>query len=247
MSGHSKWANIKHRKAAQDSKRAKTWTKLLKEITVSAKTSGGDENANPRMRTAIIAARNLNVPNDTITRAIKKGTGELEGVEYQEIIYEGYGPAGVGLVLEVLTDNKVRTVAEIRHLLAKYGGNLGENGSVSWNFTRKGIIQVVKEGTDEDALMMTALDHGADDMNDQGDYFEVSCDPSSFNDIHEALKESFEITHAEIEQIAGTTVELDLESAQKFMKLYDILDDHDDIQKVWSNFEVSDDVMAQLE
>ncbi|HDR03959.1 MAG TPA: YebC/PmpR family DNA-binding transcriptional regulator [Candidatus Marinimicrobia bacterium] len=247
MAGHSKWANIKHRKAAQDAKRAKVWTKILKEITVSARSGGGDDNANPRLRTAIIAARNVNVPNDTISRAIKKGTGELEGVDYQEITYEGYGPGGVGLVLEILTDNKIRTVSEIRHLLAKHGGNLGENGSVSWNFTRTGIIHVEKEGTDEEELMMAALDAGANDITDEEDYFEVSTAPALFNDIHETLKEQFTIRHAEIEQIAGTTVELDADTAAKFIKLYELLDDHDDIQKVWANFEISDEIMAALD
>jgi YebC/PmpR family DNA-binding regulatory protein len=247
MAGHSKWANIKHRKAAQDAKRAKVWTKILKEITVSARSGGGDDNANPRLRTAIIAARNVNVPNDTISRAIKKGTGELEGVDYQEITYEGYGPGGVGLVLEVLTDNKIRTVSEIRHLLSKHGGNLGENGSVSWNFTRTGIIHVEKEGVEEEDLMMAALDAGANDITDEGDYFEVTTDPTLFNDIHEALKEQFPIRHAEIEQIAGTTVDLDADMAMKFMKLYELLDDHDDIQKVWANFEISDEIMASLD
>lgn len=247
MSGHSKWANIKHRKAAQDAKRAKVWTKILKEITVSARSGGGDENANPRLRTAIIAARSANIPNDTINRAIKKGTGELEGADYQEVTYEGYGPGGVGLVLEVLTDNKTRTVSEIRHLLSKHGGNLGENGSVSWNFTRTGIIHVEKEGVEEEDLMMAALDAGANDITDEGDYFEVTTDPNLFNDIHEALKDKFPIRHAEIEQIPGTTVELDADTARKFMKLYELLDDHDDIQKVWANFEISDEIMATLD
>lgn len=247
MSGHSKWANIKHRKAAQDSKRAKVWTKLLKEITVASKMGGGDVESNPRLRTAVIAARAVNVPNDTVTRAIKKGTGELEGVNYEEIVYEGYGPFGVAIMLEVLTDNKQRTVAEVRHLLSKYGGNLGETGSVNWNFTRKGNITVVSEGVDEDELMLEALEAGAEDISNEGDTFTVLTDPNSFNDVHEALKEKYEILNADIEQIPGTTVKIDnIEDATKYMKLYDLLDDHEDIQNAWDNSDIPEEIMEQL-
>ncbi|MCK5520400.1 MAG: YebC/PmpR family DNA-binding transcriptional regulator [Candidatus Marinimicrobia bacterium] len=247
MSGHSKWANIKHRKGAQDAKRAKAWTKILKEITVAARAGGGDEGSNPRLRTAVIEAKSKNVPNDTINRAIKKGTGELESVTYEEITYEGYGPGGVALFLEVLTDNKQRTVAEVRHYLSKHGGNLGENGSVSWNFSRKGIIRISSEGLDEEEVMMEVLDLGADDISESDGFFEISAEAASFNDLHEALKGKYTIESAGIEQIPGTTVDLDLDMARKFMKLYDLLDDHDDIQKVWSNFDISDEVMEQLE
>ena len=248
MSGHSKWANIKHRKAAQDSKRAKVWTKILKEITVAAKTGGGDIDSNPRMRTAVIAARAVNVPNDTVTRAIKKGTGELEGVNYEEIVYEGYGPFGVAIMLEVLTDNKQRTVAEIRHLLSKHGGNLGETGSVNWNFTRKGNIIIAAEGVDEDELMMAALEAGAEDIKVDGDSFTVLTDPNNFNDVHETLKETYDIVHADIERIPGTTVKIDnVEDATKYMKLYDLLDDHEDIQKAWDNSEIPEEIMEQLD
>ncbi|MEA2077715.1 MAG: YebC/PmpR family DNA-binding transcriptional regulator [Candidatus Marinimicrobia bacterium] len=247
MAGHSKWANIKHRKAAQDSKRAKIWTKILKEITVAAKMGGGDIDSNPRMRTAVIAARAANVPNDTVTRAIKKGTGELEGVNYEEIVYEGYGPFGVAIMLEVLTDNKQRTVAEIRHLLSKHGGNLGETGSVNWNFTRKGNIIVDAEGVDEDELMMEALEAGAEDITGDGESFTVLTDPHSFNDVHEALKENYSILHADIEQIPGTTVKIDnIDDATKYMKLYDLLDDHEDIQKAWDNSEIPEEIMEQI-
>jgi len=248
MSGHSKWANIKHRKAAQDAKRAKTWTKLLKEITISAREGGGDENANPRLRTALLKARGSNVPNDTIIRAIKKGTGELEGVHYDEITYEGYGPGGVALLLEAVTDNKQRTVSEIRHILSKHGGNLGENGSVAWNFSRKGVILIPAEGVDEDELMMKVLEAGAEDMKKDGNYFEIITDPSPFNDIHEKLGEKYSIESAEISQVPGTTVKIDdPHTAEKFMKLYDLLDDHDDIQKVWDNSDISVEIMNQLE
>ncbi len=247
MSGHSKWANIKHRKARQDSKRAKVWTKILKEITVAAKMGGGDIESNPRMRTAVIAARAVNVPNDTVTRAIKKGTGELEGVNYEEIVYEGYGPFGVAIMLEVLTDNKQRTVAEIRHLLSKHGGNLGETGSVNWNFTRKGNIIVTAEGVNEDELMMEALEAGAEDIIADGESFTVLTDPNNFNDVHEALKESYTIVHADIEQIPGTTVKIDnIDDATKYMKLYDLLDDHEDIQKAWDNSEIPEEIMEQM-
>lgn len=248
MAGHSKWANIKHRKAAQDSKRAKAWTKLLKEITVAARTSGGDIDSNPRLRTAVIAARSENVPNDTVTRAIKKGTGDLEGVNYEEIVYEGYGPFGIALMLEALTDNKQRTVAEIRHLLSKHGGNLGETGSVNWNFTRKGNIIVDSEGVDEDELMMEALEAGAEDIINEGDSFTILTEPNSFNDVHEALRENFKILNADIEQIPGTTVKIDdLEDARKYMKLFDLLDDHDDIQHAWDNSDIPEEIMEQLD
>jgi len=247
MAGHSKWANIKHRKAAQDSKRAKVWTKILKEITVSAKIGGGDIESNPRLRTAVIAARGVNVPNDTLNRAIKKGTGELEGVNYEEVVYEGYGPYGIALMMEVLTDNKQRTVAEIRHLLSKHGGNLGENGSVNWNFTRKGNIIINAEGVDEDELMMEALEAGAEDITNDGDSYTVLTDPNTFNDVHETLKESYDIVHADIEQIPGTTVKIDsLDDATKYMKLFDLLDDHDDIQKVWDNSDIPEEIMEQI-
>lgn len=247
MAGHSKWANIKHRKAAQDSKRAKVWTKILKEITVAAKIGGGDIDSNPRLRTAVIAARGVNVPKDTLDRAIKKGTGELEGVNYEEVVYEGYGPFGIAIMMEALTDNKQRTVAEIRHLLSKHGGNLGENGSVNWNFTRKGNIIVNGEGIEEDDIMMEALEAGAEDITKDGENYTVLTDPNAFNDVHEALKESYEIMHADIEQIPGTTVKVEtIEDATKYMKLFDLLDDHDDLQKVWDNSEIPEEIMAAL-
>lgn len=247
MAGHSKWANIKHRKAAQDSKRAKIWTKILKEITISAKIGGGDIEANPRLRTAVIAARSANVPKDTLDRAIKKGTGELEGVNYEEVVYEGYGPFGIAIMMEALTDNKQRTVAEIRHLLSKHGGNLGENGSVNWNFTRKGNIIINAENVDEDELMMEALEAGAEDITNEGESFTVLTDPNSFNDVHEALKESYTIVHADIEQIPGTTVKIEsADDAAKYMKLFDLLDDHDDIQNVWDNSEIPEEIMEQI-
>lgn len=248
MSGHSKWANIKHRKAAQDSKRAKAWTKILKEITIAARAGGGDPDANPRLRTAVIAAKTANIPNDTLQRAIKKGSGELEGVHYEEILYEGYGPFGIAMMLEAVTDNRQRTVAEIRHLLSKHGGNLGEAGSVAWNFTRKGNIAIEAEGVDEDSLMMKALESGAEDVKRDSDVFTVLCSPADFNDLHEMLKKDYSIIHAEIEQIPGTTVRLETaDEAAKFIKLYELLEDHDDIQKVWDNSDIPEEIMNQLE
>jgi YebC/PmpR family DNA-binding regulatory protein len=248
MAGHSKWANIKHRKAAQDAKRAKVWTKLLKEITIAAREGGGDESANPRLRTALLKARGSNVPNDTILRAVKKGTGELEGVHYEEVTYEGYAPGGIALLLEVVTDNKQRTVSEIRHILSKNGGNLGENGSVAWNFTRKGVILIPAEGVDEDELMMDVLDAGAEDMKRDGDYYEIITDPSPFNDIHENLEKKYTIENAEISHVPGTTVKIDdVQTAEKFLKLYDLLDDHDDIQHIWDNSDIPEEIMNQLE
>lgn len=247
MSGHSKWANIKHRKAAQDSKRAKVWTKILKEITIAARQGSGDPDANPRLRTAIIAAKSANIPNDTVQRAIKKGTGELDGVSYEEILYEGYGPYGIAIMLEVVTDNRQRTVAEIRHLLSKHGGNLGESGSVAWNFTRKGNIVLDAENVNEDDMMMKALENGAEDVKREGDTFAVTCEASDFNDLHEALKPFYTIHHAEIEQIPGTTVRIESrEEAAKFLKLYELLEDHDDIQKVWDNSDIPEAIMEQL-
>lgn len=248
MAGHSKWANIKHRKAAQDSKRAKIWTKILKEITIAAREGGGDPDANPRLRTAIIAAKTANIPNDTTQRAIKKGTGELEGINYEEILYEGYGPFGIAIMLEAVTDNRQRTVAEIRHLLSKHGGNLGENGSVAWNFTRKGNIVIDAEGVDEDTLMMQALELGAEDVKREGDVYTVLCSPADFNDLHEELKKDYSINHAEIEQIPGTTVKIDnVDDAAKFIRLYELLEDHDDIQKVWDNSDIPEEIMEQLD
>lgn len=248
MAGHSKWANIKHRKAAQDAKRAKVWTKLLKEITIAAREGGGDESANPRLRTALLKARGSNVPNDTILRAVKKGTGELEGVHYEEVTYEGYAPGGIALLLEVVTDNKQRTVSEIRHILSKHGGNLGENGSVAWNFTRKGVILIPAEDVDEDELMMDVLEAGAEDMKRDGAYFEITTDPSPFNDIHDALEKKYPIENGEISQVPGTTIKIDdVPTAEKFMKLYDLLDDHDDIQNIWDNSDIPEAIMNELE
>jgi len=248
MSGHSKWANIKHKKAATDAKRGKVFTKILKEITVAAHTGGGDQDANPRLRTAIDNAKSNNIPLDTVNRAIKKGTGELEGVHYDEYTYEGYGPNGVALILEIMTDNKQRTVSEIRHLLTKFGGNLGESGSVAWNFNRKGKIIITSKNVDEDSLMMDALDAGAEDIIQEKDNFEIITSNKDFNTVKENLKsKKYSIENADIEQIPGTTVKLNYEKAKKFFELYELLDDHDDIQKVWDNSDISEEILVKLE
>ncbi|MDD3807430.1 MAG: YebC/PmpR family DNA-binding transcriptional regulator [Candidatus Marinimicrobia bacterium] len=248
MSGHSKWANIKYRKAAQDTKRAKIWTKLLKEITIAAREGGGDENANPRLRTALIKARSNNIPNDTIIRAIKKGIGELEGIHYEEITYEGYGPGSVALLIEAVTDNKQRTVSEIRYLLTKHGGSLGEAGSVAWNFTRTGIILIPVENISEDDLLADVLEAGAEDMKRDVNYFEITTDLSSFNDIHEMLAKKYPVENAEISWVPRTTVKIDdLATAEKFVKLYDLLKDHDDIQNIWDNSDIPEEIINQLE
>lgn len=248
MSGHSKWANIKHKKAATDAKRGKVFTKILKEITVAARTGGGDQDANSRLRTAVDNAKSNNIPLDTVNRAIKKGTGELEGVHYDEYTYEGYGPNGVALILEIMTDNKQRTVSEIRHLLTKFGGNLGESGSVAWNFNRKGKIIITSKNVDEDSLMMDALDAGAEDIIQEKDNFEIITSNKDFNTVKEDLKsKKYPIENADIEQIPGTTVKLNYEEAKKFFELYELLDDHDDIQKVWDNSDISEEILAKLE
>ncbi len=248
MAGHSKWANIKHKKAATDAKRGKIFTKILKEITVAARVGGGDQDANPRLRTAVDNAKSNNIPLDTVTRAIKKGTGELEGVHYDEYTYEGYGPHGIALILEIMTDNKQRTVAEIRHILTKFGGNLGEDGSVAWNFSQKGKILISNINVDEDNLMMDALDAGADDILQESDYFEVITSVKEFNTVKDILKsKEYPIETANIEMIPGTTVKLNYDEAEKFTKLYEYLDDHDDIQKVWDNSEISEEILEKLQ
>ncbi|MDA3871958.1 MAG: YebC/PmpR family DNA-binding transcriptional regulator [Candidatus Marinimicrobia bacterium] len=248
MSGHSKWANIKHKKAATDAKRGKVFTKILKEITVAARTGGSDQDANPRLRTAIDNAKSNNIPLDTVNRAIKKGTGELKGVHYDEYTYEGYGPNGVALILEIMTDNKQRTVSEIRHLLTKFGGNLGESGSVAWNFNRKGKIIITSKNVDEDSLMMDALDAGAEDIIQEKDNFEIITSNKDFNTVKEDLKsKKYPIENSDIEQIPETTVKLNYEEAKKFFELYELLDDHDDIQKVWDNSDISEEILVKLE
>jgi YebC/PmpR family DNA-binding regulatory protein len=247
MAGHSKWANIKHRKGAVDAKRGKIFTKLIKEITVAARMGGGDINANPRLRSAIIAAKAENMPKDNMERAIKKGTGELEGVNYEESTYEGYGPGGAAVLLESLTDNKNRAVAEIRHCFSKHGGNLGENGCVAWMFEKKGYLVVEKSVVDEDALMETALEAGAEDVREDGDNFEVITAPEDFETVKEAVDTAEIATlSAEVTMLPQNMTELAGKDAEKMIKLMDALDDCDDVQKVYTNADIPDDVVEAL-
>ena len=244
MSGHSKWSTIKHKKAATDAKRGKAFTKLIKEITVAARMGGGDVNANPRLRTAVLAARAENMPKDNIDRAIKKGTGDLDGVNYEEIIYEGYGPGGAAVMVESLTDNKNRTVAEVRHIFSKAGGNLGANGCVGYLFDKKGYLVVEKSAADEDALMECALEAGAEDVLEDGDNFEVITDAQDFEAVRDAI-EAAGIAHigAEVTMLPQTTAPLAGKEAEQMMRLIDNLEDNDDVQKVYTNADIPDDLM----
>jgi YebC/PmpR family DNA-binding regulatory protein len=247
MSGHSKWHTIKHKKGALDAKRGKVFTKLIKEITVSARTGGGgDINLNARLRKAVSDAKAQNMPNDTIDRAIKRGTGELEGVNYEEITYEGYGPAGVAVIVETMTDNRNRTVSEIRHLFSKNGGNLGESNSVAWMFHRKGSILVDLTAKSEDEMMEIALNAGAEDMQTDTDSYHILTAPEDFDPVLEAVKGAgIEPLSAEISLIPQNHIKLEGKDAQHMLKLYEALDDHDDVQKVFANFDIDDATMEQ--
>jgi YebC/PmpR family DNA-binding regulatory protein len=245
MSGHSKWHTIKHKKGALDAKRGKIFTKLIKEITVAARTGGtGDVDANARLRKAVNDAKAQNMPIDTITRAVKRGTGELEGVNYEEITYEGYGIGGVAVMVETMTDNRNRTVAELRHLFSKNGGNLGESGSVAWMFDKKGYIVVDKDAKPEDELFEIALEAGADDMQTEGDVFEIYTAPENFDAVHEAIKAAgVEPQAAEVSMIPQNYTALEGADAKQMLKLYEALDDHDDVQKVYANFDIDESEM----
>ena len=245
MSGHSKWHTIKHKKGALDAKRGKIFTKLIKEITVAARTGGsGDVDSNARLRKAVSDAKGLNMPNDTIDRAINRGTGQLEGVAYDEITYEGYGPNGVAILVETMTDNRNRTVAELRHLFSKNGGNLGEAGSVAWMFDKKGYIVVDKAAKSEDELFEIAIEAGADDMQDDGDVFEIFTSPENFEAVNEAVKKAgIEPQAAEVSMIPQNYIKLEGNDAKQMMKLYDALDDNDDVQKVYANFDIDESEM----
>lgn len=245
MSGHSKWHTIKHKKGALDAKRGKIFTKLIKEITVAARTGGsGDIESNARLRKVVNDAKGQNMPNDTIDRAIKRGTGELEGVSYDEVMYEGYGPSGVAVMVEGLTDNRNRTVAEIRHIFSKNGGNMGESGSVAWMFDKKGYIVVDKAAKSEDELFEIAIEAGADDMQDEGDVFEIFTAPENFDAVHDAIKAAgIEPQAAEISQIPQNYIKLEGGDAKTMMKLYDALDDNEDVQKVYANFDIDESEM----
>ena len=249
MSGHSKWHSIKHKKAREDAKRGKVFTKLIRELTVSARAGGGDPSMNPRLRTAIDRAKAENMPADNIDRAIKKGTGDLEGVRYEEHTYEGYGPGGTAILVEVMTDNKNRCTAEIRHIFSKQNGNLGENGCVSWIFEKKGYISIPSDTVDEETLMDIALEAGADDIvEDKEDkQFEVYTPPESFQAVKEALTaKGVTWQAADITMIPKNTVRLQGKEAEQTLRLMDALEDNDDVQNVYSNFDISKEVMESL-
>lgn len=247
MSGHSKWSTIKRKKGKTDAARGRVFTKLIKEITVATRDGGRDPASNPRLRTAIMAGKAQNMPQDNIKRAIQKGAGEIPGVVYEEHTYEGYGPAGVAIFVECLTDNKQRTVAEIRHILSKYGGNLGENGCVSFIFQRQGEIQVTAEGVSEDELMDAALEAGADDLRNDSEVFTIITPHSEVHAVRDALEgKGYKIESAELVMAPNTTVSLDESQAMTFLKTYDALEECDDVQKVWANFDISDEVMSKL-
>jgi len=249
MSGHSKWAQVKHKKAAVDAKRGKVFTKIVKEISVSARLGGGDADGNPRLRTAIEKAKEVNMPQENIKRAIMKGTGELPGMTYEETVYEGYGPGGTAILLEVLTDNRNRTVSEIRHIMTKHGGNLGEAGCVGWMFEKKGYILVEKTSIDEDSLMSAVLEAGAEDMkNDPGeDSYEIITAPEDINKVKASLEtSSIPISLAETTMLPKNYVTLDDKSADQMIRLVEALEEHDDVQNVYTNFDIPEEVMAKV-
>jgi len=248
MSGHSKWSTIKRKKGAIDAKRGKIFTKIIKEVTLAARLGGGDPEANARLRQAILSAKEENMPKDNIERAIKKGTGTgADAVNYEEITYEGYGPGGVAVMVEVMTDNKNRTVAEIRHIFSKHGGNLGENGCVSWIFEKKGSIVLDKTTVLEDELMEMALEAGAQDVREEGEEFEIITDPASFEVVRNAIdKQRIKYIEAKIGLIPQNTVKLDAGKAEQMLKMLEKLEDNDDVQNVYANFDIDDDVMERL-
>jgi YebC/PmpR family DNA-binding regulatory protein len=247
MSGHSKWSSIKHKKALVDARRGKAFTKLIRELTSAAKAGGGSPDMNPRLRTAVAAAKNANMPADTIQRAIKKGTGELPGEIYEEVTYEGYGAGGVAVLVDVLTDNRNRTVAEIRHLFSKHGGNLGENGCVAWMFGRTGLITLDVGQLSEDALLELVLEAGGDDVRIEDDVYEIRTTPEAFEDVRVALEErrlTFGV--AEITMLPQNTVPVEGKQAEQVVRLMEALDDHDDVRKAYANFDIPDAVLAEL-
>jgi len=243
MSGHSKWSTIKHKKGAADKKRGKIFTKLIKEITVAARMGGGDIEANPRLRQAVTAAKAQNMPKENFERAIKKGTGELEGVNYEEIIYEGYGPGGVAVMVECLTDNRNRTIADVRYMFSKAGGNVGTDGCVAWMFDKKGLIAVAKDAVEEDTLMEVALDAGAEDIRDEGDVFEVITDPGDFEAVQAAVdKAGIAYEMAEITRLPQTMTAVSGKEAEQMIRFMEALDDCDDVQKFYTNADIPDEV-----
>jgi YebC/PmpR family DNA-binding regulatory protein len=245
MSGHSKWHSIKHKKGATDAKRGKLFTKFIKEITVAARTGGGDPDANARLRKAVLDAKAGNMPNDTIDRAVRRGTGAEDGVTYDEITYEGYGPGGVAMLIEAMTDNRNRTVAEIRHTFSKNGGNLGESGSVGWLFEKKGYIVVDKAAKPEEELFDIAIEAGADDVREDGDNFEIITSPENFESVQSAIKSAgIEPQMAEVSMVPQTYIKLEGSNAQQMLRLMEAMEDHDDVQKVYANFDIDEADMA---
>lgn len=246
MSGHSKWSTIKHKKARLDAQRGKVFTRLIKEVTVAARMGGGDPEMNPRLRTAIAAAKAANMPAENITRGIKKGTGDLDGVSYDEITYEGYGPGGVAILCETLTDNKNRTAAEVRHVFSKYNGKMAEPGAVAYMFEKRGVIRIQAEGHDEDSLMMEALEAGAEDVQLEDDSFQILSLQENFNEVQKALEEKYEFETVGLEQLPKNTVEVGEKHAAGLLKLLDMLEDLEDAQKVTANFDIDDSIIEKL-
>lgn len=247
MSGHSKWSKVKHIKAVQDVKRGKIFTKIIKEITVAARIGGGDQDGNPRLRAAVLAAKQANMPADNVKRAIQKGTGELPGVAYEEITYEGYGPGGVAVLVEVMTDNKNRTVSEMRHIFSRNNGNMSEAGTVAWMFSKKGSIVVDKKAVSEEKLMELALDAGADDIQEDTSNFEVLTAPNNFEKVTGVLSANqIPTISAEIAMVPQTWIKLTGKEAQQVLKLVEALEDHDDVQNVWANFDIEEEELVQL-
>ena len=248
MSGHSKWSSIKHKKGAADAKRGKIFTKLIKEITVAARMGGGDPDGNPRLRSAVAAAKAENMPKENIERGIKKGTGELEGVSYEEANYEGYGPGGVAVLIDCLTDNKNRTVADIKHLFERHGGNLGEPGCVAWMFEQKGLIVFDKDKVDEEELFDLALEAGAEDVREEETEFEVITEPSDLESVKQAIDDAgLSYTLAEVTKIPQNTVTVEGKKAQQTLNLMQSIEDHDDVSHVYANCDIPDDVMEALD
>lgn len=247
MSGHSKWSTIKHKKGAADARRGKIFTKIIKELTVAARLGGGDPNANPRLRKAINEAKANNMPLDNVERAIKRGTGELDGVTYEEVTYEGYGPGGAAILLEVITDNKNRTVSELRRIFSKGNGNLGEPGSVAWIFESRGVVSVPSQGVDEDAVIEAALESGALDVEKMGDFFEVRTEPENVDSVARFLKEKgFNVESSKVTRIPKNFVKLEDRNAEQMLKLMDMLEDHDDVKNVFANFDIDDSVIERF-
>ncbi len=247
MSGHNKWAKIKHKKAGTDAQRGKLFSRLIKEITIAARNGGGDVNGNPRLRLAVQTAKDNNMPADNIKRAVQRGTGELPGVQYEEITYEGYGPGGVALMIELVTDNKNRTVAELRHLLDRNNGKLAEAGSVAWMFQKKGSIEVPKSAVAEDDLLNIILEAGADDMKTEEDYYDITSSAEVFETVKKAIEDKgVKIGNSSVQHLPQNTVRVEGKEAEQVLKLMEALEEHDDVQNVYANFDIDDSVLAQL-